>query len=195
MIQPTLEELFASPIRIKILKVFLRNPDKSFGTKEVSKFLRLDSAKVSRHLKNLQKIGFLKSKLTKSKKTFFVDSQFIFYPELENLVLKSTPSLFTPNQIKKLGKVKLAIITGIFLQDDAAPIDFLLVGDKIPSPKFTNFIKKLEIEVGSEIRYTLLSGKEFSYRYEMRDRFLREILDRRHIKIINKILPEIELGT
>ncbi len=194
MIQSNLEQLFDSSIRVRILRVFLRNPDKSFQSKKVAKFLGLDSGRALKHLKNLQKIGFLKSKTLKSKKNYLVNPKFIFYSDLKNLVLKSTPSLLNPEQIKRLGRIKLALISGIFLQDETAKIDFLLVGDKISSSKVKKFIKKLETEMGTEIRYTLMSGKEFSYRFDMRDRFLREILDKRHIKVINKILPEMEVG-
>ena len=63
----------------------------------------------------------------------------------------------------------------------------LIVGDGVNIKKFTDFVVGLEADLGSEISYVILSKEEFSYRMEMLDKFLGDIIDYPHYKIINKI--------
>ena len=70
---------------------------------------------------------------------------------------------------------------------DNSHADLLVVGDKIKSAKFDRFLKELEAEVGREINCALMTTKEFYYRYNMYDRFVRDILDFKHEKLINKL--------
>ena len=86
-----------------------------------------------------------------------------------------------------MGGIKLAVLSGIFLNLDNSHADLLLVGDKIKQSKFDRFLKDLEAEVGREINCALMTVKEFNYRYNMYDRFVRDILDFKHEKLINKL--------
>jgi len=63
----------------------------------------------------------------------------------------------------------------------------LIVGDKIKSSKFDRFLKELEAEVGREINCAIMTTKEFYYRHDMYDRFIRDLLDFKHEKLINKL--------
>ena len=50
-----------------------------------------------------------------------------------------------------------------------------------------NIIKTIESEIGREIRYAVFETSEFNYRYSIFDKFLRDILEYPHEKIINKL--------
>ncbi|NCO25158.1 hypothetical protein GW901_01340, partial [Candidatus Parcubacteria bacterium] len=47
--EPTLDALFDSPIKVKLLKLFVYNPDGDFESKAVSKKLNLKSAQVNKN--------------------------------------------------------------------------------------------------------------------------------------------------
>ena len=49
-------------------------------------------------------------------------------------------------------------------------------------------MKNLEAEAGTEIDYAVFDNEEFQYRQKMFDRFLRDILEKPHKKLINKII-------
>lgn len=97
------------------------------------------------------------------------------------------------SRIQKLGKVKLAIISGIFLNDSNSvdsydtPADLFIVGDDISRQKLRLFLASLEAEVGMELKFTLMDKEEFEYRLGMFDRFVRVLLEGPHEKIINKL--------
>ena len=187
--EPTLDALFDSPIKVKLLKLFVYNPDGDFESKAVSKKLNLKSAQVNKNISNLAEIKFLNCKNSNGKKTFRVNRDFGFYNELKELVTKASPASKEKmlKSFKSLGKIKLALLAGVFINSDTSRADLLIVGDNIKPAKFNNFIKKLEAEVGKEISYALMTTKEFHYRYDMYDRFIRELLDFKHEKLINKL--------
>ena len=96
-------------------------------------------------------------------------------------------------KVSNLGRVRLALISGIFLNDPDttsqydSPADLFIVGDDINRQKLRNFLASLEAEIGTEIKFTLMNKEEFDYRYGMFDRFVRVLLEGPHEKIINKI--------
>lgn len=125
---------------------------------------------------------------------YALNPDFEFFYELRSLILKSSPaekdSLI--KRISALGRVKLAVISGIFLnsQDSAGfnPVaDLFIVGDDIDKRRLSTFLRSLEAEVGKELKFGLMEREEFEYRYGMFDRFVRVLLEGPHEKIINKL--------
>jgi hypothetical protein len=67
----------------------------------------------------------------------------------------------------------------------------LIVGDNIKRRKVEEEIRKLEAEIGVELAYAVFDSKEFSYRLNMYDKLVRDILDFPH----EIILQAKELST
>ena len=88
----TLEVLFDSPIRARILKMFLYAPERDFEIKIISKILNVKTALINKHLKTLSEIKFLKTKTIGGKKFFRVNSGFNSYNELKELILRINPA-------------------------------------------------------------------------------------------------------
>jgi len=126
---------------------------------------------------------------------YALNPEFEFFSELGSLVLKSSP-IEKDRMIKRilgLGRIRLAIVSGIFLNDKDSidtidtDVDLFIVGDDISKDKLRTFLRALEAEVGKEIRFGLMEKEEFQYRYSMFDRFVRVLLEGPHDKIINKM--------
>ena len=56
-----LGKLFGSDTRVKILKIFLSSPDKSFYSKQLAKDFGIQTLLVTKELENLEKFGLLMS--------------------------------------------------------------------------------------------------------------------------------------
>ncbi len=132
----------------------------------------------------------------REKNRYMLDSDFEFFTELRGLILKSSPAEKDRmvKRISHLGRVKLAVVSGIFLNDYnnnpeaySTEADLFIVGDGINKTKFRTFLKSLEAEVGKEIKFGLMEKDEFEYRYGMFDRFVRVLLEGPHEKLINKL--------
>lgn len=191
MQEQVLEKLFDSPAKTRLLKLFLRNARDLFSIPEIRRRTQIDGGSIRRQVDSLKKINFLKSTRRKKEPVFGVNPSFAFYTELSNLVLKSSPASKEQilKKIRGLGKVKLAVLSGIFVQAEPANrrVDILLVGDALSERKLNNFMKALEAEAGTAIAYSVLGTEEFTYRHKMFDKFVHDILEKPHEKIINKI--------
>lgn len=183
-----LESLFDSPIRLRLIKVFIRNPDIYFTQNEIAKKISRSTA-IKSHLKNLLKLEFIKTKFQKNKRIFSLNQKFVFYQELKNLILKESP-IFEEKilpQLKKIGQIKLLILAGLFMNSSEKRVDFLIVGDKIKKSALYTLLKDLEADIGKNIEYAIFTTKEFKYRQRMFDRFINDILEYPHKKLLNKL--------
>jgi hypothetical protein len=197
-----LEQLFESQAKVKLLKFFFRNSRGLFQPKEIFKRLRTNPAILRHELSKLENADLLKQKrawltfetksgkIRKEKKLiYYLNPAFDFIHELKNLVLKSTIASKDDlvNSARKLGNIKLLLLAGLFTGDDAARADLLIVGDKFNHRRLNNFVKDLEAEVGRELNCAILSTKEFNYRYDMYDRFVRDLINGKSEILINRI--------
>src|SRR3989344_4400327 len=207
-----LEQLFGSKTRVKLLRVFLNNPSQPYYVRELARTLKTQLNSVRREVVNLERLGIIKSielleedleklkELKKSKpknskprnsgskKYFLADTAFILYPELKALLIKAQVLLEKDfvEKIVKMSKLKLFILTGIFVGMEGAPTDMLLVG-KIDRKKLISSVKKFEKGLDHNINYTVLTQNEFQYRQDITDRFLYDILEGRKIIIIDEL--------
>jgi hypothetical protein len=142
---------------------------------------------------------YKKNKSSRPKKNgtgirYVLNPNFEFFSELKSLILKSSPAEKN-KMIKKiygLGRIKLAVISGVFLNNekinhDNSIADLFIVGDEINRDKLRVFLRALEAEVGKEVKLSIMEKEEFDYRYGMFDRFVRVLLEGPHEKIINKM--------
>lgn len=189
MAKEILEQLFDSPVKVKLFKLFLRNEEDSFTFSEITRKIKSAPRACRRELNKLEDIRFINSRLKSKKRIYSVNRNFDFYPELRTLVLKSSPTSKKKmlRRIKVLGGIKLALISGIFTNTENARADLLIVGDNISKKRLSNFLLDLEADVGKEIDFVVLGIDEFNYRFEMFDRFLLDILEKPHEKLVNKL--------
>jgi len=196
MSKSILDNLFGSRVRVKLLKLLYRQHPLPLAMSELTVRVQEPSFIVRRELVLLQEIKLVR-RIHKTKAgpdRYGLTKEFDFFVELRDLILKPSP-VETDRLIKRinaLGRVKLAVVAGIFVSqpDDTTyetPADLFIAGDDIDRGKLTKFLKSLEAEMGTEIRFGIMERDEFKYRYEMFDRFLRVLLEGPHRKIINKL--------
>lgn len=192
-----LEQLFESPAKVQVMKLFFRNPEESFLLKEVAKIMRQNLARIRQEMKRLEKIGLLRAKqISPRKQLFSINPNFDFFNELRELILRSSPVSKDKmlKAIRGLGKIKLVLLSGLLVGDgsvkmgqDMSRADLLIVGDNINQRKLTTFIKNLEAEAGTDINCVVMTTEEFNYRYDMYDRFVRDLLNEKCEFLINKL--------
>lgn len=185
-----LEQLFESPIKVQVMKLFFRNPDMNFLLKETSKIMKLNLAMVRKEIKRLEKIGILTAKkISPRRELFSINNNFDFFNELRELILKASPVSKDKmlKIIKGLGRIKLVLLTGIFVGNDTSRADLLIVGDSINQRRLNTFLKNLEAEAGTDINCVMMNNEEFNYRYGMYDRFIRDLLNEKGEFLINRL--------
>lgn len=186
-----LDILFGSKIRVKVLKFLFRNYPNDFSISELSGRIQEASAVVRKETQLLNQIMLIKKNGTQR---YALNPNFEFFQELKSLIMKSSPAekKRLVQRISKLGRIKLAVLSGIFLNErgtayDSSVIDLFIVGDDISKERLRTFLRALEAEVSRELRLSIMDKEEFEYRYGMFDRFVRVLLEGPHEKIINKL--------
>ena len=187
-----LSKLFGSEAKVKIMRLFLFNPDHAFGMSEVSDRVKVSINQVRKEVNLLEKAGLVKTRLlnhTSQKKGYILDSHFSYLVPLQNFLINSEP--LQPREIAgritKLGSIKLILVAGVFIQELESRVDMLIVGDHVKKAALDNVIKVLESEIGKELRYAYFTNDDFQYRLSMCDKLTRDILDYPHKKILNKL--------
>ena len=186
-----LKQLFSSNARVKLLKAFLLNPDEEFFIRELTRKLDEQINSVRRELDNLKKIGLLKSRLRNRKKFYVVNKDFLIYNELRDIFIKaSTNDEQMARALSKMGQVDFLMLGGVFVGEQSS-VDLLVVGE-VDKNKLQAYLDKSP-EGKKDIKFTIISTKDFLYRIECKDKFIREILTgEKNVVLINKLKKELE---
>lgn len=173
-----LGKLLGGLARVKIMRLFLLNQKVAFTNKDIEKRSRVKLGALRGELKLLTSIGFIK----KRTKDYIFNSSFKYGTEMEDLLVNSDTidNASILEIFKKTGKIKLIIVSGIFIKNKDSRVDLLIIGDKLMKSKIEEGVHRLEAEIGTEIVYAVYDTKEFSYRLNMYDKLIRDILDFPH---------------
>ncbi|HEY4476974.1 MAG TPA: hypothetical protein VJB69_03290 [Candidatus Paceibacterota bacterium] len=189
-----LAKLFGSGDKVKVMKLFVLNPDLVIEGKEVAHRCKLVPSSARHELLTLKAIGFIKpqKRVEKGKKTIDGWQLNPAFPYLGNLrgLLKTElvlRKLELTDRFNSAGKVKLLLIAGIFIQDNDSRADLVLVGDRLKRNAIERAVKAMEAEIGRELNYAVFETSDFLYRMSAYDKFIRDLLDYPHEKIINKL--------
>ena len=196
-----LGKLFGSPARVKIMRLFLFNPETTYDVDDVASRCKVAKPQARRELSALLHAGFLKKKpfsksvlvrgKQKRKKAagFMTNPTFDLAGPLKTLLIESELVQVNelPKRFRNAGRILLFVASGIFTHDGDRMADLLIVGDHMRRNAVDQAIKTLESEIGKEVRYALFDLEEYTYRMKMYDKLLRDVFDYPHFKLINKI--------
>ncbi|MBU6431412.1 MAG: hypothetical protein KGJ58_01250 [Patescibacteria group bacterium] len=200
-----LGKLFGTPEKVKIMRLFLFNPEQAFDMKDATLKTKSALKQVRREISELEKIKLIKKRIffkdvkkesgNKSemikKKTngWILNRDFHYLSELQGLLINA--QLIRHGEILRrlsnVGKLKALIVAGVFIQDPDSRVDILIVGDNLRKFALENAVKTIESEIGREINYTAFETADFLYRLGVCDKLIRDILDYKHEKILDRI--------
>jgi hypothetical protein len=186
------EQLFGSKTRVKLLQLFYSNPNRSFYVREITRKIDEQINSVRRELSNLLSIGIITSDNTNNKLYYEVNQKYDFYDPLQAIfgggvgvpakkpAAKKTTKAAQPvggneaDDLKALGHIELAVLTGQFTRDERAGVDLVLVGT-VNTNAVNKYVADLEAKEGKEIRYVVMKPSDYKYRQQIRDRFVTEL--------------------
>ena len=192
-----LEKLFGNPHRINLLRLFLFNPGIAFDRKEISRRSKVNTKPLAKELSIFKKIKLIKERKIKTKSDagkigspgLELDLNFSLISSLQSLLNQDFLQKKTniTKRFKNCGLIKLLVVSGVFLDDFDRRIDLFIVGDRLRKKIIENIIKTIEADIGRELTYAVLETEDFVYRLNSSDKFIRDIFDYPHEKIVNKL--------
>jgi hypothetical protein len=199
-----LAKLFGSPSRVKLMRLFLMNPEDVFDVGEMGKRSKVSGATLRKEAALLFSIGLIKQRvmvkmrpkpsgkddeLQKRKVNGYgLNTRFPYLAALRSLVTEiALGKEDVAARFRNCGQLKLIIVAGIFLDETNSRVDVLLVGDKLKKPIIEGVLRRLEAELGKELTYGVMETPDFEYRFGIYDKFIRDILDYPHLVVLNKL--------
>lgn len=201
-----LEKLFGGEATVKVLRLFLFNENLALTQEEIASKVHTNFEWTKNAIDYLEKLGFFKKRsgfrdfpikngkkghktVKKRMALWLVNPNFPMTDALRQFFHRA--NIVSPKEvISKLsstGNLKLITISGMFLEDNEARLDLLVVGDNLKKASFDKGVGAIEALLGREIRYATFETPEFLYRYGMYDRLVRDVFDYKHEKILNKL--------
>jgi hypothetical protein len=198
-----LNKLFGSPARVKLLRLFLFNPESVYDRDEVVKMARITPDTASKELSALGRASLITrktfskevvrpgSKTAKKRKAIgWVLNKKYEHLEPLTVFMRDTLSVSGTDIGKRFqgaGSIRLLVLSGFLTGVKEGELDLLLVGERLNEAVIDNAIQSLEAECGQEIRYMMLKTEDYHFRRRVRDKFVRDVIDFPHKEIINKI--------
>ena len=188
-------QLFGSKTRVKLLHLFLSNPDRSFYVREITRKIDEQINSVRRELANLLNVGVIKSDSANNRLYYTVNQKYRYYKPLREIFVdesfekvSATTESNSENEwlrrLKPLGAVQVAALSGRFVQNSKSGVDLLIAGD-VNKTQVKKFVKELEQEEGSALNYTVMSYEDFYYRLSIKDLFVTSIVSDRKIILLD----------
>jgi len=184
-----------------LLQLFYSNPNRSFYVREITRKIDEQINSVRRELANLLNVGIITSDTSNNKVYYEVNQKYEFFTPLQEIfgggITKSRPkstrttkSIELPlhdeaSDLKALGNVEIAVLTGQFTRDENAGVDVLIVGN-VNSNALNKYVTELERQEGKDLRYTVFSLDDFTYRLQIKDRFTTNVLRAKKQVLIDK---------
>lgn len=182
-----LEALISSKVRVKLLTLFLLNPESEFYIREIVRMTGENINGVRRELANLESFGLLVGRRRGNQQYFTVNLDFFLYNDLQQLVLKTEGvARVIRENLTHLQSIECMFIYGSFARGTAggrSDIDLFIVGD-VNEEVLIPLMHASERAINREINYTLMHGSEFARRREAGDPFVKNVMSERKIMII-----------
>ncbi len=177
--------IFGGGAKIKIIRLFVFNQNVIFTTAQVASRAKERQNIARREVRILTRAGLIRRR----SKGFMLDVSYPYLPAIENFLIDAAPITEKEiiRKISRAGSIRLILISGLFLHERDSRIDILVVGDRLSQAKLLAIISSIEAEVGKELRYAAFETTDFQYRLSLYDKLIRDILDYKHKKILNKL--------
>jgi hypothetical protein len=196
-----LDKIFGSAAKVRMMRLFILNPSQQFSVGEIVNRTMTREKDVRAELALLEKIDLVRRRTVsrkenpesiRSKKTqvWALNQKFVYFDELKSFLVNANliKNSELIKRIGRVGKIKLIILAGVFLnQPDDNRLDLLVVGDEIRNSSFERIVKSLESELGKEVKYAFFATNDFLYRMNMYDKLIRDLLDYPHQVVFDRI--------
>ncbi len=207
-----MEHLFGSKTRVKLLRLFLSNPNRSFYVREITRKIEEQINSVRRELANLLSLGIITSDSNNNKLYYEVNQKWEQYAPLRELftgkrstakisndkksATEDTATETLQDQIhapqptvdtkvwEKVGNIAGIAYSGAFTRDLSAPVDVMIIGD-VPVSRAEGAVAELEKQEGKELRYAVIEPEEWLYRKQINDKFWQQVMGAKKLVVLD----------
>ena len=195
---------------MKIMRYFLHHENALVSLSDIAEKTKSKSDLVKKEVNALHTIGFLEKKKTKmvvssgsGKKVtskvkevsgYKLNTEFPHNDALRDLLFdfQLLDKRELASRFKPIGRIKLFIVSGVFLGETKSRVDILIVGESIKRQKAEKILEGLSAEIGRDVVYSIMDVDEYEYRLKMYDKFVRDILDMPKEVVIDRLKEQVK---
>lgn len=189
-----IDSLFGSKTRVKLLGLFMNNPERSFYVREITRNINEQINSVRRELANLVEIGVVTRDSVDNRLYYKADVNFRYYHALREMFANETEVVRGPKvevdawaaKFAAIKGIKEVIFAGALVYESASPLDLIVAGDPtMDQSKVRALIKALEKGLDTQLNYSILDTEDLYYRLSIRDRFVLDVLESKHTVVLD----------
>ncbi len=177
-----------TPGKTKLAAFFLNTHSRAFHPEEIRKATLEPGPSIATTLRHFVKNGFLKSVERRGEVYYRLNPRYNFLEELKGFLVKKSPARFRDlvwHELEKINNATLVVLTGIFTGQAAMPTDLVIVG-KANAISVRKAVERIEKDMRLDLNYTIFSEDEFSERFNMHERFMRDLFENPHLIVLDK---------
>jgi predicted nucleotidyltransferase len=182
-----LSTLITSKVRVELITWFITHPGERFYYRQLIDVLNASKQSIQNELARLENTGFLSSQKEGNVRFYWVDKDFLLYPEIKSIIFKTVGvGEELKKSLSKIGDIKSAFIYGSVaknLEDARSDIDVMVIGN-ISEDALHEAIIKAEDLLGREVNYSIYTPANWKKDLKAKKAFVRNVAEDKKIFLI-----------
>ncbi|MBI3272989.1 MAG: nucleotidyltransferase domain-containing protein [Planctomycetes bacterium] len=192
----TLSVLLASRVKAELFRLLFTVPAREIHVRELARRARLNEATVRQELRRLSGLGLIEVRRDGNRAYYRANPRHPIYPDLRNLVLKTSGLAEVLREALRHPAVGLAFVFGSIAAGTERPesdVDLMVIGE-IGLREVSKLLSGVGGKLGREVNPHVLTREEFGRRKRTRDHFLGSVLNAPKMFVIGDDLELEAMG-
>ena len=181
-----LSEILSSRSRAAIFKLLFSGMEKELHVREIQRRSTLNDSTIRQELRKLVRLDLVKGRKDSNRIYYRANKENPLYPELRNLVIKTTGVADVLREALRDGRIQLAFVFGSIAGGEetaGSDVDLLVIGE-IGFRDLSELLSGSSEEIGREINPYVMKKDEYRKRVKSSEHFISHILKSPKIFIV-----------
>ena len=181
-----LAEILSSKSRAEVFRLLFGVADAELHNRDLERRSGLSESAVRRELARLTRLGLLVRRVDGNRVYYRADKRHPLYPEIHNLVLKTTGLVDVLRDALEGQAIDVAFVFGSVARGEqvaASDVDLMVIGE-VGLRKLSGLLRGCEERIGREVNPHILTRAELRKRLEKKDHFLTSVMKAARLFVI-----------
>jgi len=182
----TLSEILSSRSRAAIFRLLFSGIEKELHVREIQRRSTLNDSTIRQELRKLVRLDLVKGRRDSNRLYYRANKENPLYPELRNLVIKTTGVADVLREALQDGRIHVAFVFGSIAGGEetaGSDVDLLVIGE-MGFRGLSELLSGCSEEIGREINPYVMNKNEYRKRVKSGEHFISHILESPKIFIV-----------
>ena len=181
-----LAELLSSRARAEIFRLLFRGTGEELHVREIDRRSGLNDSTLRQEMRKLVRLDLVQSRKDSNRVYYRAKTESPLYPEIRNLVLKTTGLSDLLKSALKDKRIRLAFVFGSIASGEekaGSDVDLMVIG-QLGLRDLSRLLSGIEEKIGREVNPHVLREEEFRKRIRAKEHFVSSAMETPKIFII-----------